>query len=114
MDKATSDLLKRLRGCLAALDGELTKAAAADAAAAVAAAEAPPPAPPPPSVEDMKRVKQMVDEAEGLAKTINDHIEASKPKPAAGDAAPTTGTAPAGGAHSSAQHETSHQSSSRK
>jgi hypothetical protein len=71
--KAVGDLLARLKGCLAALEGE--------AARAEAVVPAPSPAPPPLTEEEAAKVKQLVEESEGLVKDLKEKLTPPAPPP---------------------------------
>jgi hypothetical protein len=70
--KAVMDLLARLKGCIASLEGEAIRA---EAAAAV------PPTVPPLSEDEAAQVKRLVEETSGLVKGLEDMVT---PKKAAG------------------------------
>jgi hypothetical protein len=84
VSKEINDLSVRLRGLLLTLDGELSKMNATEKAAA----EAPPPPPPGPSVEDMQRVKQTIEEAEGLVKDLKVKLTPPEKHPESPDKPP--------------------------
>jgi hypothetical protein len=74
VSKEIYDLVARLRGTMTALEGEAVKAEATAAASAAQAVATPPP-PPPPSAEELQKMNQMVEEAEGLFKDLKGRLQ---------------------------------------